>query len=136
VIIYFCSPYAGQGETDLDRIADRERNVEFAEECCRTLSLIRGVTVFAPHLHYPRFLNDADEYERTRGIESGLTIMRVSAEVWSRLPSWRAQHSRGMRSEHLSAEGMAKPLHVFDHDDARWEAELRRLAIDAAAFAP
>ena len=69
--IYLCSRYAG--ETD--------KNVAVAERLCRQL-VDAGQAPFAPHLLYPRFLDDCNPSERELGISCGLTFMEVCDEVW------------------------------------------------------
>ena len=127
MIIYFCSPFAGAaGGSQFDRETEQALNEEFARQCCREIALT-GVTVFAPHLFFPLFLRDADEVERARGIESGLEIMSVSREVWFRLPSWRSDHSRGMKQERMSAESMGKTIVLIDHSSDHWVTNIHRL---------
>ena len=69
--IFLCSRYAG----------DTVRNEAVAERLCRRV-VEAGHAPFAPHLLYPRFLNDEDPTERELGIASGLAFMEVCDEVW------------------------------------------------------
>ena len=69
--IYLCSRYAG----------DTARNEVVAERLCRQL-VDAGQAPFAPHLLYPRFLDDRNPSERELGIACGLAFMSVRDEVW------------------------------------------------------
>ena len=70
-MIYVCSPYRGDVET----------NTEFAKQCC--LEVIKaGKTPFAPHLFFTQFLNDDIPQERERGISCGLEVLSLCSEIW------------------------------------------------------
>ena len=69
--IYLCSRFAGEPA----------KNVVVAERLCRKL-VDAGQAPFAPHLLYPRFLDDRNPSERELGIACGLTFMEVCDEVW------------------------------------------------------
>ena len=69
--IYLRSRYAG----------DTARNVAVSERLCRQV-IEAGGAPFAPHLLYPRFLDDRTPSEREIGIACGLTFMGVYDEVW------------------------------------------------------
>ena len=68
--IFLCSRYAG----------DTVRNESVAERLCRRV-MEAGHGPFAPHLLYPRFLDDRDPAERELGIACGLAFMEVCDEV-------------------------------------------------------
>ena len=94
--IYLCSRYAG--ETD--------KNVVVAERLCRRL-VDAGQAPFAPHLLYPRFLDDGKLWEREIGIACGLTFMEVCDEVWGYTADGL---SSGMRRQVDHALRLGKPL--------------------------
>ena len=94
--IYLCSRYAG--ETD--------KNVVVAERLCRQV-IDAGQAPFAPHLLYPRFLDDGKLSEREIGIACGLTFMEVCDEVWVYSGNGL---SSGMRREVDHAIRLGKPL--------------------------
>lgn len=71
-LVYICSPY---------RTGDVNENVRRAREYCR-LAVEEGFIPVAPHLLYPQFLNDGDESQRQAGIECGMELLAVCAEVW------------------------------------------------------
>ena len=68
---YMCSRFAGE----------TAKNVALAKRLCRQL-VAAGQGPFAPHLLYPRFLDDRNPSERELGIACGLTFMAVCDEVW------------------------------------------------------
>ena len=67
----------------------------------------RRTSPFAPHLLYPRFLDDGNPSERALGIACGLTFMEVCDEVW--LYSGNGLSS-GMRREVDHAIQLGKTL--------------------------
>ena len=69
--IFLCSRYAG----------NTANNETVAERLCRK-AIEAGHAPFAPHLLYPRFLDDRNVSERELGITCGLTFMAVCDEVW------------------------------------------------------
>ncbi len=69
--IYPCSRYAGE----------RATNVAVAKRLSRRV-IEAGGAPFAPHLLYPRFLDDGKPSERVLGISCGLAFMGVCDEVW------------------------------------------------------
>lgn len=81
-------------------------NVALCKKLCMDLSLL-GHAPWAPHLFYPLFLDDADEFQRNLGIEMGAAWMSKSDEVWA------YRHlgvSSGMRYEIEAATALGKPV--------------------------
>ena len=70
-IIYVCSPYAG----------DIESNVKAARRYSR-FAVDSGYIPIAPHLLFPQFLNDTDPRERELGLFFGNALMSKCSEVW------------------------------------------------------
>lgn len=70
-IVYICSPYAGDVET----------NVDAARRYCR-FAVEQGYIPVAPHLLFPQFLNDTDPRERQLGLFFGNALMSKCSEVW------------------------------------------------------
>ncbi len=70
-IVYICSPYAGEVDT----------NVMAAKKYCR-FAVNQGYIPIAPHLLFPQFLNDDDPEERELGLFFGNVLMSKCAEVW------------------------------------------------------
>ena len=70
-LVYICSPYAGNVET----------NVDNARRYCR-FAVDSGYIPIAPHLLYPQFMNDTDEKERKLGLFFGNVLMDRCSEIW------------------------------------------------------
>lgn len=70
-LVYICSPYSG----------DVEANTEKTECFCR-FALDQGNIPIAPHLMFPRFMNDDDPAERDLAIFMGIVLMGKCQEVW------------------------------------------------------
>ena len=70
-IVYICSPYAGETES----------NIKAAQKYSR-FAVSKGYIPIAPHLLFPQFLNDADPAERKLGLFFGNALMSKCSEVW------------------------------------------------------
>lgn len=70
-IVYICSPFAG----------DIDTNVKVARAYSR-FAVEAGYIPIAPHLLFPQFLNDADPQERQLGLFFGNALMSKCSEVW------------------------------------------------------
>ena len=70
-IVYICSPYAGEMES----------NIKAAQKYSR-FAVGKGYIPIAPHLLFPQFLNDADPAERKLGLFFGNALMSKCSEVW------------------------------------------------------
>ena len=70
-IVYICSPYAG----------DTESNIKAAQKYSR-FAVGKGYIPIAPHLLFPQFLSDADPAERKLGLFFGNALMSKCSEVW------------------------------------------------------
>ena len=80
-MVFICSPYRpGPGDTKT-REQEKKRNISMAKAACR-MAAEQGMTPMAPHLFFPRFLDDRDPKERAMGIEMGLRCMDCCDEVW------------------------------------------------------
>lgn len=85
-VIYVCSPYA----------ADPERNARRAENFCRYVWKMGGIPL-APHLLFPRFMNENRHKER----EAGLRMARKHPDLSLRRPHHPDHHPRRERPESL-----------------------------------
>ena len=65
--VFVCSRYAG----------DIEHNTEIAKRLCRGV-ILTGHAPFAPHLFFPRLLDEQEAAQRELGITLGLAFM----EAW------------------------------------------------------
>jgi len=70
-VVYICSPYAGDVETN---VAATRRFSRFAVDS--------GYIPIAPHLLFPQFLDDENLDERQLGLLFGNVLMSKCAEVW------------------------------------------------------
>ena len=70
--VYICSRYRSDDEYSADF------NIATAELACRTVVKTSGKTVvpIAPHLYFPRFMNDGSEEERRLALKIGLEELR------------------------------------------------------------
>lgn len=98
-LVFICSPYAG----------DIQKNTDAARKYSK-FAVDSGTIPFAPHLLFPQFLNDHDEYERELGMLMGLAILTKCAEVWV----FGIQMSPGMRREVKKAKQKEIPVRYFD----------------------
>ena len=103
--IFVCSPYSGNIEKNTKRAA-------FAAKVICSC----GDIPIVPHLYFPRFLNENDPYERIRGIECGIELMKCCNLLWLLGP----EISRGMEYELVAAKEIRIPVILYDE-------ELRRI---------
>lgn len=106
--VYICSPYRSVLTTPILRANELTDNLKLAKDAC-TLAAFCSCEPIAPHLYYPQFLNDDDEYERTLGMELGLKALRACDELWiisSRISS-------GMSAEIKEAQKCGIKVLVF-----------------------
>ncbi|WP_294906958.1 DUF4406 domain-containing protein [uncultured Ruminococcus sp.] len=100
-IVYICSPYAGDVET----------NVQKARRYCR-FAVDKGYIPIAPHLLFTQFLNDDSPKERQLGIFFGNAVMSKCSEVWV----FGEHISNGMEAEIKRAKRKNYPLRYFNED--------------------
>ena len=70
-IMYICSPYSGDIDTNVDAARQYSR---FAVE--------QGYIPIAPHLLFPQFLDDTNPKERQLGLFFGNALMSKCSEIW------------------------------------------------------
>ena len=70
-LIFICSPYRGNIET----------NLENARRYCR-FAIRRGGIPFTPHLLFTQFLDDSVAHEREPGLALGLSMLSICDELW------------------------------------------------------
>ena len=100
-IVYICSPYAGDVET----------NVQKARRYCR-FAVDKGYIPIAPHLLFTQFLNDDSPKERQLGIFFGNAVMSKCSEVWVFVD----RISDGMEAEIKRAKRKNYRLRYFNED--------------------
>ena len=94
-LIYVASPFSG----------DVEKNIEYAEQACRFV-MDEGHAFFAPHLLYPRLLDDTCPEKRKAGIDMGLTVLARCDELWA----FGERISTGMKQEMDAAQRLGVPV--------------------------
>ena len=97
-LIYVASPYCGN-------VAENE---EYAKGACRFV-MESGHAFFAPHLLYPRILDDTVPEERKLGMNMGLTMLSKCDELWA----FGVVMSKGMQREIAEAERLGIPVQHF-----------------------
>ena len=98
-IAYICSPYRNNPEL----------NTQNTKRYCRD-ALRHHFVPFAPHLHYPLFLNEEDPAQRSLGLKCGLTLLR-KCEV---LMVYGDHVSEGMEREIAEAERLGKSIYYME----------------------
>ena len=106
--VYICSPFRPTNTNPVLAANELIDNLKLAKDACN-FATIRGCEPIAPHLYYPQFLNDDDEYERKLGMELGLKALRACDELW--IISSRI--SAGMSVEIKEAKKCGIPVLVF-----------------------
>lgn len=94
--VYICSPYSG----------DISENVRVAEALCRQ-AIRKGYAPFAPHLFYPKFLDDEKTDERLLGITLACDWLSACNMVWKYSENGV---SRGMKAELSRARQLDIPI--------------------------
>lgn len=100
-LVYICSPYSGDVESNV--IATR-KYARFAME--------NEVIPIAPHLHYPQFMNDEDSKERELAMYFNKIILMKCQELWV----FGDRISKGMEIEIARAEYNYKKIRYFDEN--------------------
>ena len=94
--VFICSPYS----------FDPVKGAEIATRLCR-MAVDEGQFPFAPHLLYPRFLDEHSPDERELGIKAGISYLEHCDEVWV----YAAEGvSSGMRLEIEAASRLGVPV--------------------------
>jgi len=107
LIVFICSPFAG----------DMLQNTKRARQYCH-FAVEKGAIPFAPHLHYPQFLNDQDEEQRSLGLFFGTVWLAKCDELWA----FGGHQSKGMKMEIAKARKMGIPVRFFnDRCEEVWE---------------
>lgn len=87
--VYICSPYRAKKKQQF------EKQLNYTKVRAR-LEVLDGNEVIVPHLYYPLFLDDNEEIERKRGMESAIKLMSVCDYI---LVCKRYGISSGMKEE-------------------------------------
>ena len=97
-LIFICSPYRG----------DVESNLENARRYCR-FAIRRGGIPFTPHLLFTQFLDDSVAHEREPGLALGLSMLSICDELWV-----FGVQTAGMTLESSEAERLKIPVRRFN----------------------
>jgi len=100
-MIYVCSPFAG----------DVEANVQRAKTFCR-FAVEHDAIPIAPHLYFPRFMDDKDQTERNLGLFFGMVLLAKCRELWC----FGERISSGMKIELEKAKRLDIPIRYFSND--------------------
>lgn len=106
--VYICSPFRPISTDPVLAANELIDNLKLAKDAC-TFATLRGCEPIAPHLYYPQFLNDNDDYERALGMELGINALRTCNELWIISP----RISSGMSTEIRTAKQLGIPVLVF-----------------------
>ena len=98
-LVYICSPYAGDIETNILR----------AKRYCR-FAVSEGGIPFAPHLHYPQFMDDNDKEQRELGLRFALILLGKCDELWV----FGDKLSNGMSREIAKAKKRGMTISYFN----------------------
>jgi len=99
-LVYVCSPVRG----------DVEKNLKKANRYCEYVAGCGHIPI-APHLHYPRFLDDNDHNERELGLYAALVLLAKCDAVWV----FGGTITEGMSREIAKAEKRGIPVHYFNY---------------------
>lgn len=100
--VYVCSPYRG------DTAREKIMNIELAEGACSTI-VQHGDLPIAPHLYFPRFLDDDNRMEREVAIDAGLQLMNNCDLVYAYIVDGKI--SEGMKRElEYAADNLGIPV--------------------------
>ena len=97
-IVYICSPYAG----------DVKANVLNTRRYCR-FAVDTGYIPIAPHLYFPRFMNDANPRERDLALFMDIVLLTKCAQLWV----FGGTISKGMSIEIEKAKRKGQTIRYF-----------------------
>lgn len=101
--IYICSRYRA------DEKHTTQGNIDRALFACG-FALSKGYAPIAPHLIYPRCLDDLDPSDRELGLRAARVWITACDELWQ----WGASVSDGMAQEIAIAKEAGIPIKVFN----------------------
>lgn len=101
--VYICSRYRADGRHTV------ESNIERALYAC-SIALSKGYAPIAPHLIYPRCLDDTNPHDRVLGMDAARAWIPMCDELWQ----WGATVSEGMEQEIALAAETGIPVKVFN----------------------
>ena len=99
--IFVCSPYRG----------NIEKNTKKAVFAARFICNCGHIPV-VPHLYFPQFLDENDQFERSCGIEYGIELMKVCDQLWL----IGSEITKGMEYELEVAKEIRIPVSLYDEE--------------------
>ena len=100
-IVYICSPFSGDVETN---VANARRYSRYAVD--------KGYIPIAPHIFFTRFLDDRNPKDRELGLFMGHVMLTKCVELWV----FGDRITPGMEREIAKAGERAMPIRYFDED--------------------
>ena len=100
-IVFICSPYAD------DPLNNERRAIRY----CR-FAVRHGCIPIAPHIYFPRFLDDRNPAERALGLFMGHVMLTKCVELWV----FGDRITPGMEREIAKAGERAMQIRYFDED--------------------
>lgn len=100
-IVFICSPYAD------DPLNNERRAIRY----CR-FAVRHGCIPIAPHIYFPRFLDDRNPADRVLGLFMGQVMLTKCVELWV----FGDRITLGMEREIAKAGERAMPIRYFDED--------------------
>lgn len=100
-LVYICSPYAGEVET----------NVNMARVYSR-FAVRNACIPLAPHLLYPQFMDDSVPAERSLALLMGMVLLGKCDQMWV----FGSIISKGMAAEIEKAEKKKIPIRYFTEE--------------------
>ncbi|MBR6029421.1 MAG: DUF4406 domain-containing protein [Clostridia bacterium] len=97
-LVYICSPFSGDTETNLE---NARRYSRFA--------LDQGCIPITPHLLFPQFMDDSIPAERDLAMQMNMTLLTKCEELWA----FGDRISEGMSIEITRARQEGKPVRFF-----------------------
>ena len=101
-MIFVCSPYRGEIET----------NTERARRYCRHV-VDKGFIPIAPHLLFPQFMDDNNSEGRERAIEMNFGILQRCSELWV----FGREITIGMWQEIKKAQELGTPVRYISTEE-------------------
>ena len=100
-LVYICSPYAGDIETNINKARSYSR-----------FAVSRGYIPLAPHLLFPQFMDDSDPEQRNLALFFGIVLLSKCQEVWV----FGDRISKGMAAEIEKAEHKNRIIRYFNQN--------------------
>ncbi|MFD0942913.1 DUF7768 domain-containing protein [Savagea faecisuis] len=100
-IVYICSPYRGDVETNVGRARTYSR-----------FAVYKGAIPIAPHLLFPQFMDDDNVQERELAMKMNLILLDRCEEIWI----FGDTLSQGMARELSRAKRKNKTIRNFTTD--------------------